>query len=544
MNLIDNEIEEKKQGNTTIIKIIVASIVILAIIGIVLYVFLNKAKSNQFKFYLNNTRTAYNNGLFIYKNGQSYNYVDDNTTGNDEILISIHEMSNIMSKTGQYEFKQGAYDKFNESVEDCYIETDNETVIFSADTTKVQKLIDEKFEYYTLKSPVKKIQNELYTTIEGIELAFNVKISKKVTEKNKLNIINVETLDALGERYKAKLNNPDFDFSKLSFANKKAIKYGYAVIKNSKNEYGVQKISSNSSNNEIIIGMKYSDIKFIESSQDFIVTTPDKKKGIKSMIASTKDIDTQYVNIELMSNQKELYLVETDDGKKGVYSRTRTSNKNIIYPEYDDIGVNLQIFSNDSIENKYILYENCIPCMKKINNDKSEWYLFDINGNRLTSQTYDSIGYIEGTTSNSKTKNLLLIPQIEGIVVGKNNLYGIIKSTGTQLLPIQVNKIYSESITGEITYYAEYSGNRYNILKLPSVMKNASNSQQNQEQSENKQNDNNTNNNTVDNKNAQSNTTNNNTSNNASSNSEVNNTSKNSTNSNAERNSIGNNTNQ
>jgi len=540
MNLIDNEIEEKKQVNTTTIKIIIVSIVVLAIIGVVLYIFLKDAKSSQFKFYFNDTSTkqSYNARLFVYKSGQNYIYIDDNTTGNDEILISIKEMSNIMSTTGQYTFKQGAYNKYNESEEDCYIVTDNETVIYSADSAEVLKVIDGKYEHYTLASKVKKIGEELYSTIEGIELGFNVKVSKGTNKKNKLNYIVIEDLKTLAERYKNVLNDPDFEFSKLSFENKKAIKYDYAVIKNSKNEYGVKKISTG----EIVIGIKYSDIKYIEDSNDFIITTPEKKYGIRSMESRQKDIEPQYVNIELIDNKNELYLLEDENEKKGVYSRN--SRKAIIGFEYDDIGINSTVF-DQSIENKYILYNNCIPCKKKISNEKVEWYLFDIDGKRLTSDVYDSIGYIEGTSDKSKSKNLLLIPTIEGIVVGKNNLYGIIKSTGTQLLPIQVNKIYSESITGEITYYAEYSGNRYNILKLPSVIKNANSSQQNQEQSNDKQNDNNTNtNDTVNNQKTQSNTTSNNTSNNSTSNSIGNNASNNLTNSNVTSNSTGNNTNQ
>ena len=441
MNLIDNELDKEKEKNNKIIKIIIVFIAILFILGIVLFAYMSYLKSKQFSFKLNSvTMQNYPSDLFYDDDGEKY--------------VSVKDLVNLMKKNKmEIDYNNGGYKDYTEDNTKCYIETVDEVAGFEANSSKMYKVIktDEIFEYFSLDKPVKSINGKLYTSLEGIRIGFNVALS---FDKDS-NTLRITTLDEIVKKYETQLNKAGISSKSMSFANKKALRYGMMIVKNSEGLYGVNNISSG----ESILGIKFTDLKFVESTKDFIVTTPEKKQGILS-VDNGKTIEPQYTEIQQLDAELNLYLVKNEKGKYGVYNREK--QEAIIYPEYDSIGVDKQAFE---MENPYILYDYCIPC-KKIEDGIEKWQLINIDGNKITQVYYDALGYVKGTKKDTKGNNVLIIPEIEGIVVYKDDVYGIINSTGKQLVKTELEQVYSETSGGKNIYYMVYNGQTINILDL------------------------------------------------------------------------------
>lgn len=442
MNLIDNELNKEKEKNTKIIKVIIVFIAILFIIGIVLFSYLSYLQSKQFSFILNKkTIQSYDSHMF---------FMDDD----GEMYISIKDLVNVLKKNGvEIDYNNGGYKDYTEDNIRCYIATVDEIAGFEANSDKMYKVIktDEVYEYFSLDKPVKSIDGKLYTNLEGIRIGFNVDLKY---DQNS-NTLRITTLDEIVKAYEKQLNNLGISSKNMDFANKKALRYGMMLVKNTEGEYGVNDISTG----ESILGIQYTDLKFVESTKDFIVTTPENKQGIIS-VSNGKTIKPQYTSIQQLDTELNLYLVKNEKGKYGVYNREK--QEAIIYPEYDSIGVDKQAFE---IENPYILYDYCIPC-KKIEDGIDKWQLINIEGNKITQVYYDALGYIKGTKKDTKGNNVLIIPEIEGIVVYKDGVYGIINSTGKQLVKTELEQVYSETSGGKNIYYMVYNGETINILEL------------------------------------------------------------------------------
>ena len=443
MNLIDNEVNEKKVQTTKTIKIIGIVIIILIIIAIGLVSFLAYEKSKEFKFLLDRNKQTLSSDLF---------YFDES----GDVYISIKDLSNVLAKNSmKAEFNNGSYKAYNEDQNECNVEQEYEVAGYTLNSEKMYKVIleDGSYEYFTLDKPVKSFNGKLYTTQKGIEIGFNIVMN--YDENN--NSINMYTLDTLVENYAKRLNNTVINSKDMSFLNKKALKYDMIIVSNANNEYGVQKIS----NGEMLLGTKYTNLRFLESTKDFIVTTPEKKQGIISTTKG-KDIEPQYSEIKKLKEDLNLYLVKNDKDKYGVYDREK--QRTIIYPEYDSIGVEIDQFKNENIENQYVLYDNCIPC-KKSDNGIYKWELIDINGKKIIDQQFDGIGYIKGTSKNIKGDNLLLIPEIESIIVNQDSKYGIINSTGKLIVKINMQQIYAETTAGKNTYYMVFNDQTFDVLE-------------------------------------------------------------------------------
>ena len=109
---------------------------------------------------------------------------------------------------------------------------------------------------------------------------------------------------------------------------------------------------------------------------------------------------------------------------------------------------------------KYILLENCIPVERN-----GKWGLIDINGNELTPVQYDGFG-CDADTSDSRYADVLIIPELNGIVVELDEVngntrtkkYGVVTSDGNLFINIVLDSIYAVTTQGETTYYATFQG--------------------------------------------------------------------------------------
>ena len=435
MNYGSQQYESKDENLKKVIKIsiLVAVVALFIVLGIYMYVYY--VESQNLRLSVDNQRVAITEQTFV---------IDQ--TG--AVYVAIDEFAKIAG----YEFYQGEYGKYTEDKTKCYIVNKNEVAGFELGNNQIYKLdpneTNANYEWYSMKEPVKLLNNKLYCLADGIKVACNVKFAYS-QEKNR---IQVTTLNALVNYYQALVvNNYKYAGLDTTFENQKAILYDMLVIKKADKDtngqikeesakYGVVTLD-----NQNIIGTKYDKVEFIEVTQEFFVTS-NKKVGILSNEGAQKLAPT-YDNIEVLDNGLRLYYVENHE-MKGVLDR---NGKRVVYIEYNKIGVEASLFPSNDITNSRLLFDNCIPVMR---NEK--WGLFDKNGNQLLEPVYDNLGYIAGTQKDSVGNNLLIIPEIEGIVICKDGKYGIINSTGKFFAPCSFDKIYSITNLGEDTYYLTY----------------------------------------------------------------------------------------
>lgn len=414
-------------------KVIGVLLVFLLIMSIILIGLIYYIESTQLKIMLDGKKTAQLDNVLIFENGKVY--------------IPIRTFA---TKVG-YESSNGDYnqDKYTEDTTKCYVKCSDEVATFSLGSNKIYKtLLDgsNDYEYYEIAEPVRVINNQLCTTIEGAKIAFNISMDYSQEE----NQVTIFTLPYLVTYYTAKFQNAGIADKDANFSNQKALLYNMIIVKNAENYYGVYDL-----NNKEILGTKYASIKFIESTKEFIVTTQEKKMGIISYNATTK-INPQYDAIKQIDKDSGLYLV-TNDKKQGVINEYGST---IVYIEYDQIGIDSNKYKNNQIQNQYLLYDKCIPVKKN-----NEWSLFDKTGKQITQTTYEDFGCTAGSGGNSQNANgVLLIPDYEGIVVKKQNLYGLIDSNGKDLLPITLKSFYSTTSAGETTYSMLYNEQVINVI--------------------------------------------------------------------------------
>ena len=323
--------------------------------------------------------------------------------------------------------------------------------------------------YFITSRTIIKRKGKFYATEEVMEKAFNTAI----TYMPQTNTISIVTLDYLITTYTAKYTNAAIaGNNNVDFSIQKAALYNYIVTVNPNSKlYGVSQIDASGKLQEVI-GEKYLKIQFIETNQDFIVTTDDNKKGLITNDGVTR-IRPEYDELKLIDNDFNLYLIRTGQNF-GVINK---SGKYIVYPEYEEIGVNKTLYPRNNIKNPYLLYDNCIPVRKN-----KKWALIDRNGKALTQLEFDSIGCTTTTQRDKSVNNMLLVEEYEGIVVGKDKLYGLLNSLGEEMLPCALSDIYSVTNAGKDTIYMTYMSDTLdliNYLQTNGIVKKSANEQEN-----------------------------------------------------------------
>ena len=323
---------------------------------------------------------------------------------NGEIYIDIEEFSKLVG----YEFHKGEYKSFSNEEDKCYVAGKYETTTFYLNENKINKMpldsnLNEDYKEHLIESPVKMINNKMYAIKEAIEIAFNTSVA---INENSVSII---TLDYLVQKDNANVIKWGYsDITAQSFENQKALLYDRLIVKK---EDGLYKII-NRQNTKEIVPNKYSDIQFSESEQQFFVTNSLGKVGIFDINGNIK-IQPVYDSIFVFDKEQELYIIEKD--KK--YGILKNGDMEIITPKYDAIGCNLttiEINESPKIVNPVITIEEC-----------------------------------------------------NGIVVKKDEKYGVIDIEENIIVPIQVDSIYSiKNEENELEYFMIYNGEELNIIKM------------------------------------------------------------------------------
>ena len=382
--------------------------------------------------------------LMVSLNGQSSDKLSEILVfeeDNSKIYIPIKKVANLFGYTSY----NGDYMQPSEDSSKCYVESENEIVSFALNSDTIYKVIpnsNTNYEYIQLDEPIKAINGELYTTIDGVQKAFNVSFS--YDENNKK--IEVYTLEYLLSYYTNNIINIGYTGVDSTFNNQKAMLENMLVVENNK-KYGV----INTSTGEVILDTKYDEIKYLNNTSDFLVKS-NNKVGIISKDKQTK-VKIAYDNIELLDNDLNLYKI-TQDNKYGIID----INGNIkLYPEYDKIGIDATVFKNNNVKNGNIILDTLIPVKK----DKL-WGLFNKSGEQIVEFKYDELGFIKSQSSN----NLLVIPEYNVIVVKKDEKYNLITLEGKKVFKVFVDNIYQTTEGGETKYYMTYNNQTTEVLSL------------------------------------------------------------------------------
>ncbi len=412
-------------------KIIGIVLVLLLFVCIGLIAFMYYWESTQLKITIDGKTSSNLENILLIQNGQVY--------------VPIRAFAEFVG----YESYSGDYKQYAEDNTKCYVQCTNEIASFTMNSDKIYKLLTKgnDYEYFTINEPVKMINGVLYTTKEGAERAFNL-IFNYSQEQNRITIY---TLPYLVTQYAAQFEDSAIAGDGTNFSNQKALLDDRLIVKNTDNYYGVSDLSGNE-----VLGTKYTSIQYVESTREFIVTTAEGKMGIMSYDATTK-ISPDYDQIKQIDKDAGLYLV-INSNKQGVIN---DSGSIIVYLEYDQIGVDASRFNSNNIKNQYLLYDNCIPVKKG-----NLWGIFDKTGRQILPIEYEDLGCSAGagTSTTQTTNNILLIPDYKGIVVKKDNLYGIKDFTGKELIPIALKTVYSTTSAGEETYYMIYNDQVMNVI--------------------------------------------------------------------------------
>lgn len=448
MEIIGTNLAEKEQKNKKLMIIISIIIVILLFVSIGLGVTIYILKAQAFKFTIDGKSIANKNiadDLFVFEG--------------DTMYISIRDIAPLIG----YKYYNGGYKQYTEKTNQCYVENEDEVCTFERDSDKIYKNAPEStdYEYFNIDEPVKRINNKLYTTIEGLGVACNITMGYD----KEANQVTVYTLSYLVDYY----TNAITTSALTNFDNQKALRYGLVVVQNRENtdksssttdiRYGIY-----STEGEEIVGTKYTDIEFNESNQEFIVTTAEKTVGIITSDGSTK-VNPRYDSLKQIDKDLNLYLI-TSGGKKGVIEK---NGKILIYTEYDEIGIDASLYPSNEIKNPYLLYNNAIPVSLN-----GKWGLYNVKGELILPIEYTGFGTTNATSSNKTANNVLLIPEIKGIVAGKEftmadnkkiTLYGIVNSLGKEVVPYVLETVYSVTMDNKETYTMINNGNSFDVME-------------------------------------------------------------------------------
>ena len=408
--------------------------------------------------------------LFViqYINGQKQNIIIDGVSRKySDNLIFIDDVGNPyvcvetltpllgQYKNGGYNFYNGERGKGTEDRTKCYVENPFEVATISMNSNKIYKALltdTTMYDTYTITNNVRRINDKLYISLEGMQIMFNVKYSYDNEKQN----LYINTLPYLANKAATTAKSLGYTNMSEDFSNRKALVNNMIVIQQNQNAYGVIDFQGNQ-----LIGPKYQKIQYAESGREFIATSAGKV-GVLTNDGYTK-IPINYEELKIIDNEIGLYLVKLNS-KYGILDK----NGNIlIYLDFDKIGIeNMDLFPNDDIKNPYILYDNCIPVCQN-----GKWGMYDITGKLLADIQYSGFGCISSTQRESASQNVLLIPSsegLEGIVVSKENYanqkrYGILNTNGKAVTSIGFNRVYAETSSGTANYYMEFGSTIYTV---------------------------------------------------------------------------------
>jgi len=201
---------------------------------------------------------------------------------------------------------------------------------------------------------------------------------------------------------------------------------------------------------------KYDSIEYFRETSEFLVGSNDKY-GIISTDKSTK-VRLIYDSIEKITDEEKTYYVVK---QSNLYGLLDSDGNTIIYPEYEQVGIDVKNYLQNGVTNGYVLYNKIIPV--KQNN---KWAIFDIDGNKITDFIYDSLGSTSINNS-TRTYGVLEVPEYNLLVVSQNNKYNLIKLDGSPIFSSYVlDSVYITISEGKNIYYITSGENTKELISF------------------------------------------------------------------------------
>ena len=315
---------KKKIKASTIILILIIFLLILCIAAIVGIVYI---KGTLLSYSLDGRSAKALENILIFEE-------------NNKIYVPIKRMANYLG----YEAFNGDYLTLSEDATKCYIKNEDELVSFTLDLNSLTKVNSDKTMQIKIDEPIKEINEELCINIQGAEEAFNFKFYYDL-EDNK---IYIQTLGYLYEGYASSFVSEGYSpIEEETYENKLAILDDMLIVKDDNDCYGVMSTEGNT-----ILETKYNSIQYLKETADFLVES-NNKKGIISKEKTTK-VDTIYDDIKRITNNNDIFYIVEQSGLVGLLD---VNGKTIIYPEYNQIGMDVTAYEQNGIKNGYILYD-------------------------------------------------------------------------------------------------------------------------------------------------------------------------------------------
>lgn len=466
MNLIDeNEELEQEVKKKKIFKTIIIAIGVLLFLAIILLIYSTNKRNNTLKLSIDGKGQSIPNGLVYMEDGKKP-YTDDN----GEIFFSVKKLSYILG----VDYYNDEYKSKGEDPTKCYIKTENEYTSFISNKSQIYKAIileDEdasddtksksstsepkkvtEYEYFDVGDGVKNIDGEIYASQTAVSLGFNVQVFYNSSKKD----IRIYTLDGLSDTASKILKNKSVYpviGDECSYQNKKLLKYGYVLIKNSDESYGITNYNDYKDGNNIV-SCKYSDLRFCESSGNVIVTTiNEKKQGILQLDfindKATAIIEPNYQAIRRIDEDSEIFMIKLN-GKYGLVKIEGNVLTTSLRPEYQQIGID-HVF--DDMQNKYLINGKYIPVEL---DDK--WGLASKDGKMIIIPQYPGIGCDLKETGSGNGVIVLpsLVNGVDGIVFltdSNYKIYNVINVQTGAKIGLDAKEIYSSYENDKKGYY-------------------------------------------------------------------------------------------
>lgn len=421
--------ERKKIKSTTILLIF---IILLSIITVAIYCLLMQIKGTILKVNLNGASSQELKQVLVV-NGEN-------------VEVPIKAISKFLG----YEAYSGDYLTLTVDENKSYVKNLNQVTMFSAESKVIKQILleDNSSQNIIINEEIIKRDGEFYTTIEGARAIFNIYFNYD----KQTNTIDLITLDQLYANYlNYYVSNYGFVGIEETFENKKAILENMMILKTSNGKCGV--ISTQTG--QMILETQYDEIKYISNLKSFLVTG----KGLKGIISKEKDmiVDIEYRDIKIIRNEennKNYYLVTTNNNLNGIIDET---GKVVIYPEYNQIGYDMSNFSNNDINNEYILFGKIIPVKKG-----NLWAIFDMNGKQITEFQYTNLGC---TANIANSYKVIQIPEFELIVVSSaDGKYDLITAEGKNVFGYVLSSVYKTVNLGKNYYYIVANGSTIELM--------------------------------------------------------------------------------
>lgn len=454
-NKIYQKNKQKNAKKQTIVGGIVVCIIIivLCLLGIL---YLNAKEANRFKNILDGKEITL-----------SENFIVNDEEGKQ--YVNIKQLSSLIG----YKYNQGDYVKYNEDKESCYLENKYEIVTFKVNEKKFYKYMknedsivapdtndkeqetkpteivyvvkteDGEKETFSIESPIKFINEQIYIPLDIVNIACNSTI--QITDKN----LQIFSLDYLVQVMQQVAAQKKYETISSTYENLRAIPNNMLVVGNN-SKYGVLSLETG----ELILTDKYDDVKYVQSEDKFYVYV-NSKIGILDAKGNTIISPTDYESIKVFDEDKKLFLVQKD----GKYGILKENGEFVLDTNFEAIGIsNPEDYNTNELKNNNIWFDNLIAIKQS-----GKYALYDLEKNEFRTEfVYDGFGYKTNSTDASGEDSLLIVPEetgVKGICVNQNGLYGIYDIKVKDIvIPCACSKMYSVTTNGDTIYYMEFNG--------------------------------------------------------------------------------------